>query len=96
VSVDGFINGTLVYNYFEKDKNKGTLQGRMKGELLIADYTFASEGVESVRQVVFKQHGDTFTEGYGEVQVINGKSSFKNLDSLDFGHSFILRKIDCK
>src|SRR5690242_4917141 len=41
------ITGTLVYKLHEKDKNMGTIQGRMQGDILVADYTFMSEGVMS-------------------------------------------------
>src|SRR5215204_2296817 len=44
------ITGTLVYKLREKDRNMGTIQGRMQGDILVADYTFQSEGVSSVRQ----------------------------------------------
>jgi hypothetical protein len=96
VNVKGFITGTLVYNLYEKDKNKGTIQGSMKGDVLIADYTFFSEGMKSVRQVAFKKIGSNFIEGYGDVEDKNGKMIFKNPDSLTFSKSVILRPFDCK
>jgi len=95
INVNGSMTGTLVYHYYQKDKNRGTIQGQMKGELLIADYSFASEGTQSVRQIVFKKKGDTFIEGFGEIEDINGKTTFKNIDSLDFNHSIILNEIPC-
>ncbi|MDQ2864220.1 MAG: hypothetical protein M3R50_11355, partial [Bacteroidota bacterium] len=33
VNVKDFITGTLVYNLYEKDKNTGTIQGKMKGDV---------------------------------------------------------------
>jgi hypothetical protein len=95
IYINGFVTGTLVYNLYQKDKNMGTIQGQMKGELLIADYSFISEGVQSVRQVAFKKHGKTFIEGYGETEYKKGKTTFKNIDSLDFNHSIVLSGIDC-
>src|SRR6218665_1326227 len=41
------VNGKLKYNIVGKDKNEGSLIGNMKGDTLIADYTFSSEGVSS-------------------------------------------------
>ncbi|MCW3089205.1 MAG: hypothetical protein JWP81_274 [Ferruginibacter sp.] len=96
ILVGGFITGTLVYNFYEKDKSQGTIQGQMKGDLLIADYTFNSEGIQSKRQIAFKKMGDKFIEGYGEAEDRNGKMAFKNLDSLNFDHTTILNKVDCK
>jgi hypothetical protein len=36
------ITGSLIYNYYEKDKNKGTLIGKMYGDTLFANYIFMS------------------------------------------------------
>jgi hypothetical protein len=94
--VDGIVTGSLVYNLFQKDKNTGTIEGKMKGVLLIADYLFLSEGVKSVRQVAFKKTGNTFTEGFGESEEKNGKTTFKNADALDFTHSMVLTAYDCE
>lgn len=90
------ITGTLVFNLYEKDINKGTIQGYMKDSLLIADYSFISEGISSVRQVVFKKTADGFKEGLGDIIDINGKIRFKNAASLNFDNSIILHEVDCE
>jgi hypothetical protein len=90
------ITGTLVYQFKEKDSNKGTIQGSMRNDLLLADYTFMSEGIQSTRQVAFKQSGNTFIEGYGESVDENGTMKFKNLDSLNFSSSIKLQEIACQ
>ena len=95
IYVNGFVTGTLVYNLYQKDKYSGTIQGQMKGELLIADFSFFSEGVKSVRQVAFKKKGKNYIEGYGEAENKNGKTTFKDIDSLNFTHSIVLREVDC-
>jgi hypothetical protein len=90
------IAGTLVYNLKEKDRNEGTIKGSMKGDVLLADYTFMSEGVQSTRQVAFKLQGDTFVEGYGDSVEQNGEIKFKNLDSLTFSSSIKLSEVACE
>ena len=96
IVADELITGSLVYNFYEKDKNSGTIRGSMKGDLLIADYSFMSEGVNSVRQVAFKKSEGAFIEGYGEPQESNGRTTFKNIDSLNFNNSVLLSKVDCE
>lgn len=96
IVADELISGTLVYNFYEKDKNSGTIRGSMKDDLLIADYSFMSEGISSVRQVAFKKIDGTFIEGYGEPQESNGKITFKNIDSLNFNNSVLLSEVDCE
>ncbi len=90
------VNGKLIYNLVGKDKNEGTLIGNMKGDTLVADYTFSSEGVSSVREVVFLQKDGTFIEGYGDVVTSNDKVMFKDKSKLKFDQKNTLVKVDCK
>lgn len=90
------VNGKLSYNLAEKDKNEGTLIGNMKGDTLIADYTFNSEGTSSVREVAFLQKDGAFIEGYGDVVEANGKFTFKDKTKLKFDAKNTLTKVDCK
>ena len=89
------VNGKLSYNLTGKDKNEGTLIGNMKGDTLIADYTFNSEGVSSVREVVFLQKDGTFIEGYGDVVDANDKVTFKDKTKLKFDAKNTLTKVEC-
>ena len=65
------------------------------GGLLVADYTFQSEGRRSVRQVVFKRTPSGFVEGYGEITEKDGKSVFKSVHLLDYNHERVLRESAC-
>ena len=89
------VTGDLSYNFYEKDDNSGTFQGRMHGDTLLADYTFPSEGTESVRQVAFLKKGDGFVEGYGDVEDQGGKIVFKNTAMLDCGSGTAFTKVPC-
>jgi hypothetical protein len=89
------VNGKLSYSLYGKDKNEGTLIGNMKGDTLIADYTFTSEGVSSVREVAFLHVDGTFIEGYGDVVNGNDKVTFKDKKKLKFDAKTTLTKMDC-
>lgn len=89
-------SGKLNYKFFEKDKNEGSLIGEMKGDTLFADYTFMSEGVSSVRQVAFLKKGNTYLEGYGDIEENSGKTIFKNTKQIKFDGKIVLSKVDCK
>ena len=93
---DSSVKGTLVYKLYEKDKNLGTLQGKLFGDTLIANYQFMSEGIKSVRQVAFLIRDSIAIEGFGDVEEKNGAIIFKDPKSLNFKNGFILRKIDCE
>lgn len=97
VKTDGDkITGDLNYRFFEKDQNHGTINGMIKGDTLIADYMFQSEGQQSVRQVAFLKKGDDLVEGYGDMEERDGKMVFKNTGGLDFSNSISLKKTECK
>ncbi|WP_313258888.1 hypothetical protein [Sphingobacterium sp.] len=84
--------GPLSYNFQEKDKNHGEFRGVIKDSLLVGEYSFMSEGVNSVRETVFGIVPEGLIEGFGDVEEIDSKFVFKNMDSLRFDHGMILRK----
>jgi hypothetical protein len=89
------ITGSLVYDLDGKDRNIGTVQGSMKGDVLVADYNFQSEGLWSTRQVAFKKLDSVFIEGYGDIISTDKKTVFRNIDSLSFNVNLKLTEIDC-
>ncbi len=92
---DGLVQGTLNYMPEAKDKNTGIVKGRMRGDTLLADYTFMSEGMESVREVMFLKTAEGYKEGYGPVKDLNGKMVFEDPTAADFSKSATLIKVDC-
>ena len=95
VNDNGDITGELTYNYQQKDDNRGTIMGEMHGDTLLADYTFMSEGTESVRQVAFLKKVDGFVEGYGDAEERDGKMIFTNTAALDFSQGTVFEKVPC-
>ncbi len=93
---NNIVTGNMNYQIAGKDKNKGTLQGEMRGDTLFADYTFMSEGTQSVRQVAYLKKDNSLLEGYGDVEEKGNKMVFKNTGKLNFGKGVVLQKIDCK
>ena len=93
---DNMITGNLTYDYYQKDKSKGTIKGQLKSDTLFADYTFMSEGVESVREVVFIRTANGWVEGYGEIDDKDGKVVFKNRNKITFDNNVVLKETACK
>lgn len=92
---DTLVEGVLSYRYSEKDKNEGTINGVMRGDTLIADYNFISEGINSVRQVIFLKRNNRMIEGFGNVVDDRGKMVFENTAALTFDESLTLTATDC-
>ncbi|MBO0933726.1 hypothetical protein [Fibrella aquatilis] len=89
------VTGDLLYKLSGKDRNTGTITGTMHGDTLRAEYSFHSEGVESMREVAFLVNGDKLTEGYGPVTEKNGKMMFTPGASQTFDSKMALVKVAC-
>ncbi len=55
----------------------------------MAEYTFLSEGRESVMEVVFKLQGNKLIQGYAEMEEQGGKLVFKDGVKLSFQNTFV-------
>jgi thioredoxin-related protein len=90
------ITGDLRYKLYEKDSNQGTIAGEIKGDTIIAEYDFNSEGVRSIREIVFLKKDGRLYEGSGEVETKGSKVLFKNRASLKFDEGLIFDPANCK
>lgn len=71
------VSGELLYQIAEKDRNKGTFKGIIYMDTILADYTFMSEGKQSVREVTFLRKDSSLTEGYAAMEEADGKMQFR-------------------
>ena len=93
---DNTVTGELEYSLYEKDSNTGTIQGIIKGDTLLAEYSFISEGVSSVREVAFLKKENKWVEGFGNMEEKNGSMIFKDRSSLQFNSNIVLTEVPCK
>jgi len=91
----GNISGALTYNYFQKDRNDGTVKAEQSGEIINGWYLFKSEGIMSVRQVSWKINGNELWPAIGEVVEKNDTMRFKEPGNLRYDSSRPFRKIPC-
>jgi len=97
LKVDGEeVTGDLSYKLFEKDSNKGTIAGEFKGDTIIAEYDFNSEGVRSIREIVFLKKDGKLYEGFGDVETKGTKVVFKNRATLKFDGGLVFDPTACK
>ena len=59
--------GDLTYSLFEKDKNVGTFKGVLQDSLIVGEYRFMSEGIESTWEKVFGIVPSGLIEGFGDI-----------------------------
>ncbi|MFC3562807.1 hypothetical protein [Pedobacter jamesrossensis] len=88
------IEGSLLYNFAEKDDSKGNFKGTFAEGKLNGEYRFQAEGKESIRQVAFKKEGDGFVEGFGEVKEVDGMETFIDTSKISFTNGIKFTKMD--
>lgn len=89
------VTGVLKYNFAEKDSNEGTIEGKLVGDKIFAEYTFSSEGTTSVREVAFWVNGNKIVEGFGEMEEVDGKMIFKDRKKISYKNGITYSSIDC-
>ncbi|MEO6584109.1 MAG: hypothetical protein ABIO05_07280 [Ferruginibacter sp.] len=87
--------GNLVYNRFEKDDNTGAFTGRADSDKIIGWYRFQSEGMISVREVIFKIMGNQLAEAYGDISAMGDTAVFKYPHALNYEETHLYTKINC-
>jgi hypothetical protein len=86
-------DGSLSFKNFEKDSSSGTYKGTYKNDILLGDYSFSSEGMDSVMQVIFKKSGDDFIRGYGDLDETGTR--FANLQNISYDSKAVFKVVDC-
>ena len=86
------VTGDLTYKLFEKDKNKGVLNGTLTGDTIFATYEFTSEGQTSAREVAFLKKGNELIEGFAPMDQSGGH--FINKHDIDFA-GIVLQAEEC-
>jgi len=85
----------LSYNIYQKDRNDGTLQAEVTGDIIKGWYLFKSEGIISVREVAWKINADELWPATGEVIQRNDTTLFAQPDKLRFDNSRPFKKVAC-
>ena len=89
------VKGNLLFDNFEMDGSRGTLRGKLDGQIIRLWYDFESEGSNSVMQVIFKKTGDSLIRGNGEMENQGDTVYFLQNKELSFADGTILLKTDC-
>lgn len=76
----------------EKDKNVGVFRGVVQDSLIVGEYYFQSEGMESKRETVLGMVPEGLIEGFGEVVDSEDGMRFVDKNNLRFDHGMVLKK----
>jgi hypothetical protein len=92
---NNYVSGTLEYKLYEKDRNNGTISGKYEDSLIVLNYTFQSEGISSIREVVFKVVNGELLEGQGLIEMKGDTAKFKDISKLIYPEEYRFKKTDC-
>lgn len=92
---DTVVSGKLRFHWYARDGNVGTIKGVLRDSLIVADYTFESEGLTSVREVIFKIEGPVLQQAVGELEERDGKIVFRDHAQLQYMRTYPFVKIAC-
>ena len=81
--------GTLRFKNYQKDSSSGPFIGTYKDGILFGEYSFQSEGMDSVIQVQFKKFVDGFIRGYGKMNAAGDR--FANLNNITYDSSAVFQ-----
>lgn len=95
LSTGDSVSGTLRYKVFQKDENNGSIHGNFRADTLFAEYVFQSEGMQSIREVVFLRKNGSLVQGIGPVEEQGNRQYFTDHKQIHFDSGIELRKSDC-
>lgn len=81
---DSVVTGRLAYRWNQKDHNTGTIRGVLRDSLILADYTFESEGLTSVRELILKIEDTVLVQAFGDLQTKGNKIVFANPTAVQY------------
>jgi len=94
---DIIVNGELAYDNYQIDGSAGTIQGIIRNNQVIVYYNFASEGMQSVREVVFLIRGKKLVQAdTQDMSFRNDTAIYKDHQQINFDTSRIFSPINCK
>lgn len=85
--------GKMLYDNYEKDGSKGTVNGKEDKEIIRLWYDFDSEGMHSVTEVYFKKVNGKLLRGVGDMDVKTDTAYF--ISGINYSDKEAFTKVDC-
>ena len=87
------LSGKMLYDNFEKDGSRGTVNGMEDKEIIKLWYEFKSEGMHSVMEVYFKKENGRLLRGVGDMDVKTDTTYF--ISGINYSDKEAFNKVDC-
>lgn len=89
------VSGTMAFKNYQKDSSSGTVEGYEEDDKVIVWYSFDSEGMHSIMQLVFQQTSEGLIRGVGDMINRGDTVLFRSMEDLKFSQKDLLRKTAC-
>lgn len=83
------IKANIAYLNYQKDSSSGTFVGTYRDGILSGIYAFRSEGMDSRRELFYRQVNTGFIPGYGPVEMVGNEERMKRPLNLTWNSSFV-------
>ena len=87
------LSGKMLYDNYEKDGSRGTVNGTEEKEIIKLWYNFQSEGMHSVMEVYFKKENGRLLRGVGSMDVKTDTTYFTS--GINYSDKEAFNKVDC-
>jgi hypothetical protein len=87
------LTGKMLYDNFEKDGSRGTVNGKEDTDIIKLWYDFNSEGMHSVMEVFFKKDNGRLLRGVGSMDVKTDTTYFTS--GINYSDKEAFNKVDC-
>jgi hypothetical protein len=89
------LSGSMRFDNYQKDSSHGTVSGHSTGDTLVLWYSFFSEGMHSVVEIVLKRQGNDLVRGMGDITNRGDTALFQNQKNINFDPKQTLFRIEC-
>ena len=89
------ISGKMTFDNYEKDGSSGTVQGKMKGDVLELLYSFRSEGMNSVMEIFLRKNGNELIRGIGPMSTRGDTAYYSDHAAIKYPPQEVFNKVDC-
>jgi hypothetical protein len=87
------LNGKMLYDNYEKDGSRGTVNGKEDKEIIKLWYEFDSEGMHSVMEVYFKKENGKLLRGVGDMDAKTDTTHF--ISGINYSDKEAFTKVGC-
>lgn len=89
------VSGEVAFNNYQKDSSHGPVEGSLEGDQYVLWYSFQSEGMHSVMQLVFKKTKKGLIRGVGQMETRGDTTLFTTPIQLRFDDTELIPHISC-